>query len=142
MFWRLSSIRSRRTGTPQSWPAMAEAMAATVASPAAISAAPAVEFVSSTGTSGRSAVSQPLHRVRRQRPAVAGGQAAEDRGLPLRDIRRRILPSFEVSDPEGGLGALVEEVENLVIEFADPGAPIAQVHRDSCTHSLLGTAHY
>src|SRR5437879_288390 len=81
-------------------------------------------------------------RLGRQRTAVARGESTQNRGLPLRDIRRRILPSFEVSDLEGGLGALVEEVENLVIEFADPGAPIAQVHRDSCARSLLSIGHY
>jgi hypothetical protein len=26
----------------------------------------------------------------------------------------------------------VEEVEDLVVDVIDPGAPIAQVHRDSC----------
>src|SRR5262249_1634936 len=43
----------------------------------------------------------------------------------------RILPSFEVSDLEDGLGALVEELEDSVVEVVDPGTPIVQVHRDS-----------
>jgi hypothetical protein len=42
-------------------------------------------------------------------------QPAHDGRFPLRDIRRRFLPSFEVSDPEGRRGALVEEVEDLVV---------------------------
>src|SRR3546814_2243088 len=56
-------------------------------------------------------------------------RSAHDLGLPLRDIGRRILPSFEVSDLKGGLGALVEEVEDLVVDVVDPGAPIAQDQR-------------
>jgi hypothetical protein len=55
------------------------------------------------------------HRVGRQRSRVPGEKSAEDFGLALRDIRRRTLPSFEVSYAEGGLGALVEEVEDLVV---------------------------
>src|SRR5215510_2338123 len=46
------------------------------------------------------------------------------------------MPSLEVSDFEGGLGTLVEEVEDLVVEFVDPGTPIVQVHRDSCPAAL------
>src|ERR687891_1315630 len=81
------------------------------------------------------------HRDGGQWPALDGGKAAHDLGLPLRDIRRRILPSFEVSDLKGGLCALVEEVEDLVVDVVDPGAPIAQVHRDSYD-PRMSTAHY
>src|SRR6266446_6441866 len=46
------------------------------------------------------------------------------------------MPSLEVSDLEGGLGTLVEEGEDLVVELVDPGTPIVQVHRDSCPAAL------
>jgi hypothetical protein len=39
--------------------------------------------------------------------------------------------AFEVSDLEGGLGALVEEVEDLVVEVIDPGTPVVQAHGNS-----------
>src|SRR6185503_16667561 len=74
----------------------------------------------------------------RERAYAGLAQAPEDLGFPLRGIDRRILPSFEVSDLEGGLGALVEELENSVVEFVDPGAPIVQVHRDSHYCRALG----
>src|SRR3970282_2011766 len=80
-------------------------------------------------------------RPRPARRAPGGGETAQDLGLTLRNIRRRILPSFEVSDVKGGLGALVEEVEDLIVDVVDPGAPIAQVHRDSCD-PRMSTAHY
>ena len=48
-------------------------------------------------------------------PGIARDQTAENLRLALGDIRRRILPSFEVSYTKGGLGALVEEVEDLVV---------------------------
>src|SRR5882672_2832104 len=66
------------------------------------------------------------------RHAVLRGQLPQDLSFPLRDIRRRPLPSFEVADLKGGLGALVEEVEDLVVEFVDPGPPVGQVHRNTC----------
>ena len=66
-----------------------------------------------------------------QRPAVRRAQPADDLRLTLGDIRRHPLTSFEVSDLEGGLCALVEEEEDLVVEVIDPGAPIAQVHTNS-----------
>src|SRR2546427_13029852 len=72
-----------------------------------------------------------------ERPG-ARGQTPEDLRLTLRRIQRRILPSFEVSDLEGGLGALVEELENSVVEVIDPGTPIVQVHRDSHYCRALG----
>jgi hypothetical protein len=46
------------------------------------------------------------------------------------------MPSLEVSDLEGGLGTLVEEGEDLIVEVIDPGTPIVQVHRDSCPEAL------
>src|SRR5947207_15909347 len=67
-----------------------------------------------------------------ERSAVLRGQRPQDLSFPLRNIRRRPLPSFEVADLKGGLGALVEEVEDLVIEFVDPGPPVGQVHRNTC----------
>jgi hypothetical protein len=38
---------------------------------------------------------------------------------------------FEIPDPESCLGALVEEVEDLVVEVIDPGTPFVQVHGNS-----------
>src|SRR2546426_9025344 len=75
--------------------------------------------------------------LRGERPG-ARGQTPEDLRLTLRRIQRRILPSFEVSDLEGGLGALVEELEDSVVEVIDPGTPIVQVHRDSHYCRALG----
>src|SRR2546426_258776 len=54
-------------------------------------------------------------RRRRQRTAVGGRQTGDDLSLSVGGIRRQILPSLEVSDLEGGLGSLVEEVEDLVV---------------------------
>jgi hypothetical protein len=56
-----------------------------------------------------------VHGLGRQRPAVQVGESSQNGRLTLRNIRRRVLPSFEVSDLKGGLGALVEEVEDLVV---------------------------
>src|SRR5206468_8462069 len=67
-----------------------------------------------------------------QRSARLSGQRPQDLSFPLRDIRRRPLPSFEVADLKGGLGALVEEAEDLVVELVDPGPPVGQVHRNTC----------
>src|SRR5207245_10270343 len=72
------------------------------------------------GTLERPAARQDLapyrtDRRRRQRPAAGNGQATDDLGLAVGGIRRQILPSLEVSDLEGGLGSLVEEVEDLVV---------------------------
>src|SRR4029450_6505390 len=86
------------------------------------------EDLAPDGVDGRS--------LERARAGLA--QAPEDLGLPLRGIDRRILPSFEVSDLEGGLGALVEELKNSVVEIVDPGTPIVQVHRDSHYCRALG----
>src|SRR4029450_1886329 len=86
------------------------------------------EDLAPDGVDGRS--------LERARAGLA--QAPEDLGLPLRGIDRRILPSFEVSDLEGGLAALVEELKNSVVEIVDPGTPIVQVHRDSHYCRALG----
>ena len=257
-FARLSSIRARSTGTPYMRPARSEAMAATVASPAASSAAAAVDVVSSVATSGRCSASQrtalrePLrmrehaldlaelrrareqvlrdvekalaadHDVRvdeaiqrdvdrafravfhghhavlrvaaldvvedldhRPRRPIDGGLAealqgrlvrerrhrsqkgdrerrleraarrqdlapdrarhvardgtgvglddlSQDLSLTLRHVGRNARQAFEVSDLESSLGALVEEVEDLVVEVIDPGTPVVQVHGSSC----------
>ena len=72
------------------------------------------------------------HRCDRPGSGVGGGEARENLRLAFGDVRRSILPTFEVSDPEDGLGALVEEVEDLVVELVDPGTPIVQVHSDPC----------
>src|SRR5207249_4425224 len=77
-------------------------------------------------------------RLGGERPAVRRGQAPEDLRLTLRGIDRRTLPSFEVSDLKDGLGALVEEAEDLVVEVVNPGTPIVQVHRDSHYSGLSG----
>src|SRR5439155_15821076 len=45
-----------------------------------------------------------------ERSAVLRGQRPQDLSFPLRNIRRRPLPSFEVADLKGGLGALVERL--------------------------------
>src|SRR2546427_460420 len=125
-------------------------MAAIVTSPAACSAAAAVDVTSWMGTSGRFWASQLRHwaspcgcaitslisgrsrawesrapqqisppdrrdRRRGQRTAVGGRQTGDDLSLSVGGIRRQILPSLEVSDLEGGLGSLVEEVEDLVV---------------------------
>ena len=49
-------------------------------------------------------------RLRGQRPVILLGETPDDVGFTLRGIGGRILTSFEVSDLEGGLGALGEEV--------------------------------
>ena len=71
-----------------------------------------------------------------QRARIRCSQSGDDLSLALRHIVRQIMPSFEVSDLEGGLGTLVEEGEDLIIEVIDPGTPIVQVHRDSCPAAL------
>src|SRR5499427_10696270 len=70
-------------------------------------------------------------RLTPQRPRAGCPQPPENFGLTVRGIDWRILPSFEVSDLEDGLGALVEELEDSVVEVVDPGTPIVQVHRNS-----------
>src|SRR5262249_51520585 len=61
----------------------------------------------------------------------------------FRGRRLRPIPLFELSDPEGGLCTLEEEVEDLVVEVIGPGAPIAQeVHRDSRGTTLANPSHY
>ena len=95
MFCRLSSMRSRSTGTPYIRPAIAEAMAASVGSLAASSAAPAVEFVSSTGTSGRLAASQPRHCAS---PCGCDSTRLISRSSPARDSRH--WPISSVSSPQ------------------------------------------
>src|SRR5262249_50722896 len=77
-----------------------------------------------------------------KRTGVCRDQAGDDLRLTLRHVERQIMPSLEVSDLEGGLGALLEEVEDLIVEVIDPGTPIVQVHRGSCSASLVDIAHY
>ena len=64
-------------------------------------------------------------------PAFVGDEPLEDLGLALGDEVRKVLLPLELADLEGGLCALVEEVEDLFVEVIDPGTPIVQVHRDS-----------
>src|SRR5207253_10696902 len=75
-----------------------------------------------------------------QGPAVVLDEPIDDLRFPLRNEVREVLPSFEVSDSEGGLGALVEEVEELVVEVVDPGTPIVQVHRHPWSRSVCCAA--
>ena len=82
-------------------------------------------------------------RVPGKRTGRGRTESSEDLRLALRGIRRHPIPLFELSDPEGGLCTLVEEVEDLVVKVIDPGAPIAQeVHRDSRGTTLANPDHY
>ena len=71
------------------------------------------------------------HRIRAERTAVQLEETAEQLGLTLRDEVRRVLLSLELADLEGGVSALVEEVEDLIVEVVDPGTPVVQVHKGS-----------
>ena len=64
----------------------------------------------------------------RDRPAA---WIEEQLGLTLRDEVRRVLLSLELADLEGGVSALVEEAEDLIVEVVDPGTPVVQVHKGS-----------
>src|SRR5712692_2237021 len=66
-----------------------------------------------------------------QRARIQRDEAVKDLGLALRDEVREILLPLELVDLEGGATALVEEVEDLLVEVIDPGAPFVQVHRSS-----------
>ncbi len=93
-------------------------------------------------TGGEDLAPDRFDRVRWQPTPARRAQSSDDLRFPLGDIRRQLLSSFEVSDLKGGLCALVEEEENLIIEVVDPGAPIAQVHKDSRRPALANPAHY
>ena len=52
-------------------------------------------------------------------------------GLALGNEVRKVLLPLELADLEGGLSALVQEVEDLFVEVIDPGSPIVQAHSGS-----------
>jgi len=64
-------------------------------------------------------------------PAGQREETIEELRLSLRDKVGRILFPLELADLEGGVSALVEEVEDLFVEVVDPGAPVVQVHKSS-----------
>ena len=89
------------------------------------------ERVLESQRSGKDLAPDGAEGIRGERPRIQGEQAVDELGLPLRDKVRPVLLPLELADLEGGLPALIEEVEDLFVEVVDPGSPVVQVHRSS-----------
>src|SRR6266542_4474007 len=98
--------------------------------------APSVEF--STGTTPKAARSRSTS-ANTSAMLRAGPNCVDEPNrrvaaagvfVPGDEVREILLP-LELADLEGGASALIEEVEDLLVEVIDPGTPIVQVHRSS-----------
>src|SRR3972149_5022106 len=67
-------------------------------------------------------------RLSAQGAPIQRREALEDLRLALRDKVRPVLLPLELADLKGGVSALVEKVEDLLVEVVDPGSPVVQVH--------------
>ena len=60
-----------------------------------------------------------LQRVLGEGPLVPGGEPLEDLPLPRRRMKIEFLRLFDVADLDHDLGALVQQVDQFVIDLVD-----------------------